>query len=169
MHEMEEPRIHKVVVNMCLGESGERLTKAISLLEELTNQKPMKRKAKQTNKDFNIRKDLPIAAKVTLRGKKAHKFLEDAFEAVESEINSRNFDEYGNFSFGINEHIDLPGVTYDPKVGIFGMDVCVALERPGYRIKRRRIQQRKISPNHRITKQEGINFVKKKFKVKINE
>lgn len=169
MHVMEQPQVHKVVINMCVGESGEPLTAAEDLLESLTDQKPIKAKAKQTNKDFNIRKDEPIAVKVTLRGKKALKFLKNAFEAVENKVNSRNFDTYGNLSFGVNEHIDLPGVKYDPKVGIYGMDISVALERPGYRIKRRRIKKRKISSSHRISREEGITFIKDQFKVNVYE
>jgi len=169
MHEMETPKIEKVVINMGIGESGEKLASAESLLGDLVDQKPIKRKAKQTNKDFAIRKNEPIAIKVTLRGKKAYGFLKDAFEAVENKIRSGNFDTYGNFSFGIKEHIDLPGVKYDPKMGVFGMDVCVSLERKGYRIKRRRIKRRNISPSHRITKEEGISFIKDQFKVDIYE
>ncbi|MEA1993991.1 MAG: 50S ribosomal protein L5 [Euryarchaeota archaeon] len=169
MHEMESPRIHKVVINICTGEAGEMLVKAEKLLANLTDQKPIKRKAKQTNKDFDIRKNENIAVKVTLRGQKAQEFLKNAFAAVENEIKASSFDKYGNFSFGIKEHIDFPGVKYDPKMGIFGMDVCVALERSGYRIKRRRIQKRKISLDHRITKKQGINFIKEKFKVNVYE
>lgn len=169
MHEMEKPRIEKVVINMGIGESGEKLAKAESLLENLVNQKPIKRKAKQTNKDFGIRKNEPIALKVTLRGKKAYEFLKNAFEAVDNRISSGSFDMYGNFSFGLKEHIDIPGVKYDPKIGVYGMDICVSLERKGYRIKRRRIKRRKISPNHRIKKEEGINFVKETFKVDVYE
>jgi len=169
MHKTERPRIEKVVINMGIGESGEKLANAESLLENLIDQKPIKRKAKQTNKDFGIRKNEPIAVKATLRGKKAYEFLKDAFEAVENKISSDNFDVYGNFSFGVKEHIDLPGVRYDPKTGVFGMDVCVSLERQGYRIKRRRIKRRKISPNHRIKKDEGINFIKEQFKVNVYE
>lgn len=169
MHKTERPRIEKVVINMGIGESGEKLANAESLLENLIDQKPIKRKAKQTNKDFGIRKNEPIAVKATLRGKKAYEFLKDAFEAVENKISSDHFDMYGNFSFGVKEHIDLPGVRYDPKIGVFGMDVCVSLERQGYRIKRRRIKRRKISPNHRIKKDEGINFIKEQFKVNVYE
>ncbi|HDN81799.1 MAG: 50S ribosomal protein L5 [Methanomicrobia archaeon] len=169
MHKTEKPRIEKVVINMGIGESGEKLANAESLLENLIDQKPIKRKAKQTNKDFGIRKNEPIAVKATLRGKKAYKFLKDAFEAVENKISSDKFDMYGNFSFGIKEHIDIPGVRYDPKIGVFGMDVCVSLERQGYRIKRRRIKRRKISPSHRIKKEEGINFIKEQFKVNVYE
>jgi large subunit ribosomal protein L5 len=166
---MEEPRVQKVVINMGIGESGEKLASAESLLESLIDQKPIKTKAKQTNKDFNVRKNEPIGLKVTLRGKKAVEFLKKSLEAVENKLAAQNFDKYGNFSFGVKEHIDLPGVKYDPKIGIFGMDVCVALGRPGYRIKRRRIKQQKISPSHRITKEEGITFIKEQFKVDIYE
>ncbi|MEM0353522.1 MAG: 50S ribosomal protein L5, partial [Archaeoglobaceae archaeon] len=65
----------------------------------------------------------------------------------------------GNFSFGIQEHIDLPGVEYDPDIGVFGMDVCVSLKRRGYRVAERRIARAKVGSKHRITKEETIRWL----------
>ncbi len=161
------PRIQKVTVHMSIGESGELLQKASTLLEELVGQKPVNRLSKSTNRDFGIRKGEPIAVMVTLRGDNAEAFLKRALEGVENKISSGNFDTYGNFAFGIREHIDLPGVKYDPKVGIFGMDVCVTTERVGYRISRRKVHKKKIKPKFRITTEEGIEFIKNKFGVDI--
>ena len=67
----------------------------------------------------------------------------------------------GNFSFGIQEHIDLPGVDYDPDMGIFGMDVCVSLKRKGYRVSRRKIAKNKIGKAHRVTKDDTVDFLRK--------
>ena len=61
----------------------------------------------------------------------------------EFELLKKNFSATGNFGFGISEHIDL-GIKYDPSTGIYGMDFFVVLERPGYRVSRRRKQQKKI-------------------------
>jgi large subunit ribosomal protein L5 len=158
-----DPRIQKVTVHMAVGESGELLQKASKLLEELTGQKPVQRMAKKTNRDFGIRKGEPISTMVTLRGEPAEVFLRRALEALENKVSARTFDTYGNFSFGIREHIDLPGVRYDPAVGIFGMDVCVTLERIGYRISRRKLFKKAVHPSHRLTKDQGIEFIMNKF------
>jgi len=166
---MREIRIEKVTVNMGVGEGGEKLAKAEKLLEEITGQKPVRTYAKVTNQTFGIRKGMPIGCKVTLRKAKAEEFLKKAFAAVDNKIKKESFDREGNLSFGIREHIDIPGMKYDPKVGIFGMDVCVTMERPGYRVKRRRIQKRKIPYSHRVTREESIAFFEKEFNIKVNE
>jgi large subunit ribosomal protein L5 len=164
---MTELRIAKVTVNMGIGEGGERLAKAEVLLEQLTGQRPIKTYAKATNQSFGIREGFPIACKVTLRGAKAEEFLKKALEAREHRIPKRSIDKCGNLSFGIKEHIDIPGVRYDPAVGILGMDVCLTMERPGYRVKRRRISTRKISKKHVVTPEESINFLKERYGVKV--
>jgi large subunit ribosomal protein L5 len=161
------PRIGKVVVNMGVGESGEILEKAESLLREVTQQKPIRTKAKKTNREFGIRKGEPIGVKVTLRRKKAQAFLDRALESAEKTLHERAFDDKGNFAFGVREHIDLPGVKYDPNVGIFGMDVAVTLERPGFRIKKRKKAQRPIHHHDYLSKEEAISFVKDRFEVNI--
>ncbi|WP_297063601.1 50S ribosomal protein L5 [Thermococcus sp.] len=166
-HPMRKPRIAKVTINIGVGESGERLTKAEKMLQDLVGQKPIRRRAKQTNKDFGIRRGEPIAVKVTLRGKKAYKMLDRLLEAVDRRLSVGNFDEHGNFCFGIQEHINIPGVEYDPEIGIFGMDVCVTLERPGFRVAKRKRQRRKIPNRHKLTKEEGIVFAIEEFKVNV--
>ncbi|MHC1601513.1 MAG: 50S ribosomal protein L5, partial [Candidatus Nezhaarchaeales archaeon] len=125
------------------------------------------RKAKKTIKEFGIRKGENIACVVTLMKDKAVEFLKKALEAVDYKIKRSSFDEYGNFSFGIKEHISLPGVKYDPMLGIFGFDVCVTIERPGYRVMKRRRKKSDIGKNHRVTREESIKFVQEFLGVKI--
>jgi large subunit ribosomal protein L5 len=156
---MRDIFIDKVVINMGVGESGERLKKAAKLLEELTGQKPATTFAEKTIKNFGIRKGEAIGVKVTLRGNKAEEFLKKALSVHEYQLRRRQVNA-GEFSFGIHEHIDLPGVNYDPDVGIFGMDVSVSLRRRGYRVKRRRISRSKIGRNHVVTEDETIDFLK---------
>ena len=95
-------------------------------------------------------------------------FLKKAFAVVENKIVADSFDREGNFSFGIKEHIEFPGEKYDSKIGIYGMDVCVSVERPGYRIKRRKRENKSIPSGLRITKDEAIDFVQKMFNVKVS-
>lgn len=166
-HPMHMPRIAKVTVNIGVGRSGELLERARSVLESLTDQTPINLIAKQTIRDFGIRKNEPIACKVTLRGKKARIFLEKAITAIDNQILSSSFDKFGNFSFGIKEHIDIPGTHYDPDLGIFGMDVCVSFERPGYRINRRRRQRCSVPTRHRLTRTEARLFMEEEFGVEI--
>ena len=164
---MLKPKIEKVVINCCVGKSGEPLEKAMRILQELTGQKPSIRRAKKTIKDFGIRRKEPIACVVTLRGERAREFLSRAFQAVDNRISKSSFDEMGNFSFGIKEHIDIPGVKYDPELGIIGMDVSVALERPGFRVKRRRRARSKIGTEHLLSPDEAISFIREEFNVEI--
>jgi large subunit ribosomal protein L5 len=166
-HPMLKPRIEKVVVNISVGKSGEPLEKAAKVLKDLTGQMPCKRKAKKTIRDFGIRKGEPIACIVTLRKQKALDFLKKVLQVIDNKIPKNSFDKHGNFSFGIKEHIEIPGVKYDPDVGIFGMDVCVTLSRSGYRVKERRIEGTNIGARHMLTPEEAMVFVKDVLGVEI--
>jgi len=162
-----ETKIEKVTVNISVGKSGEPLEKASTVLKQLTDQEPCKRKAKKTVRDFGIRKGEPIACLVTLRGERARAFLAKAFQAVDNKLSQNSFDKRGNFSFGIREHIDIPGTKYTPQLGIFGMDVSTSLGRLGYRVSRRHRAKSKIGKNHQLTVEEAISFVKEEFGVEI--
>ena len=164
---LRKPRIEKVIVNMSVGKSGEPLERAAKVLEQLTNQKPCKRKARNTIRDFGIRKGEPIACLVTLRNEKAKDFLKRAFQAVENKVSKQSFDIYGNFSFGIKEHIDIPGTRYLPELGIHGMDVSVAISRPGQRVKSRHRAKSRVGIAHRLTPEEGISFIQNEFGIQI--
>jgi large subunit ribosomal protein L5 len=162
-----KPKIEKVVVNISVGKSGEPLEKASKVLKQLTGQTPCKRKAKKTIRDFGIRKGEPISCIVTLRKQKAIEFLKKVLPVIDNKISKERFDNYGNFSFGIKEHIEISGVKYDPDIGIFGMDVCVSLCRPGYRVKNRRRRKTQIGAKHILTPEEAMVFVKDSLGVEI--
>lgn len=157
---MLKPKIEKVVVNISVGKSGEPLEKATKILKDLTGQNPCKREAKKTIRDFGIRAGEPIACIATLRKQRAMEFLKKVLPVIDNKLPMRCLDRYGNFSFGIKEHIEIPGVKYDPEVGIFGMDVCVSLSRLGYRVKNRRKEKAKIGSKHILTPEEAMVFVK---------
>jgi len=164
---MLKPLIEKVTVNMSVGKSGPPLEQAVTIIKQITNQKPSKRKAKKTVREFGIRKGENIACVVTLRGEPANEFLRKAFYAVEKKLSTYSFDKQGNFSFGIKEHIDIPGTKYVPQLGIHGMDVSVSLGRAGYRVKRRHRAKSKIGKDHLLTAKEAILFIKDEFDVEI--
>lgn len=164
---MLRPRIEKVVVNLNVGKSGEPLEKASKVLKELTNQAPVKKKAKKTVRDFGVRQGEPIACVVTLRKEKAIDFLKKVLPVVENKISRSCFDKQGNFAFGIKEHIEIAGVKYDPDVGIFGMDVCVSMGRPGYRVKTRRKGKTQLGSKHVLSPEESVVFVKETLGVEV--
>lgn len=166
---MQKPHIAKVVVNISVGESGEPLQRAAQILEQLTGQKSCQRKAKTTVRDWGIRKNEPIACMTTLREQRATDFLKRALDTVSNRLKKSSFDVNGNFSFGIKEHIEIPGVKYDPRLGIIGMDVCVTIEMPGYRVKRRHKSKARIGRKQRATPEETMEYVNELFGVEILE
>lgn len=165
-NEMKQIKIEKVVLNIGAGGPGERLEKAKNLLENLTGREVKETSAKKRSA-FGVSKGRQIGAMVTLRDGEASEFLERVFEAKDGEISSRNFDEQGNLSIGIEEHIDLPDTQYKPEVGILGLDVTVTLERPGFHVKRRKVSK-EIGKDHKISKDDAIDFIKEKFDVKVD-
>ncbi len=167
MNPMEEVKIAKATINIGVGEAGERLGRAEKLLQSMTDQQPVRTYSKVTNPEFGIRKGQPIACKVTLRGEKADKAIKMILDGIENRLRARQFDAQGNVSFGINEHIDIPGMRYDPDIGIFGMNISVTFEKPGYRIKRRKIQRKKVPVKHTVTPEETMEYMKENFQVKI--
>ena len=161
------PKIEKVTINIGVGEAGERLNKAESVIKSLTNHKPIQTLSKTTNKDWGLRKRMPIGCKVTLRGKDADEFLKEALSTRENKIADYSFDEQGNISFGIPDHTLFKSQKYDPNIGIFGMDISITMKKTGYRVKRRRIQKRKIPQRHKVTKDETMKFFSEKYKVEV--
>jgi large subunit ribosomal protein L11e len=159
---MREISIDKLIVNICVGESGDKLTKAARVLKELTDQEPVFSVARLTVRTFGIRRNEKIACHVTVRGEKALEILKTGLAVHEYELKDRNFSTTGNFGFGIQEHIDL-GLKYDPSVGIYGMDFYVVLSRPGFRVARKKKNAGRIGVNHLISKEAAKKWFISKF------
>ena len=166
---MREIKIEKVTLNIGAGKDQSKLDKGIKLLQTLTGVAPIKTKTTKRIPTWGLRPGLPIGCKVTLRRKSAEEVLKRILESLDFLLRPSQFDNLGNISFGITEYIDIPEMKYDPEIGVLGLQICVTLQRAGFRIKRRRKQTMSIGPRHQITKQEAIDFMKTNFKVKINE
>jgi large subunit ribosomal protein L5 len=166
MNAMRNVRIEKVTINIGCGEGGDKLEKARKLLESLTGKKKIIITKTHDRTTFGMAKGRPIGCKITLRGKDADEFLKRALAAVDFKVNKRAFDKQGSFSFGIREHIDIPGVKYEPEIGILGMDVCVTLERPGYSVKRKKFPA-KIGKKHLILPEDSMDWAVKSYKVEL--
>jgi len=159
---MRKLRIEKLLVNICVGEAGDKLVRAGKVLGQLTDQVGVNGRARLTVRTFSIRRNEEISVFATVRGAKAREILENALKVKEFELRENNFSNTGSFGFGIDEHIDL-GIKYDPSIGIFGMDIYVQLARPGYRVSSRRSRTGKIGRNHRVTKQEAMKWFQETF------
>jgi large subunit ribosomal protein L5 len=166
---MKTIRIEKLTLNIGAGKSQERLDKGIKLIKNMTGIAPVKTFTNKRIPNWGLRPGLAIGCKLTLRKKKAAELLRRLLQAKENTLKPTQFDNEGNIAFGIPEYIDIPGVDYDPTIGITGLEVCLTLERPGFRVKKRSFRQTPIPKSHRIKKEDSIEYMKKEFNVKVGE
>ncbi|MFH1682392.1 MAG: 50S ribosomal protein L5 [Candidatus Woesearchaeota archaeon] len=163
---MKEIRMTQISLNMGVGKDEDKLKKGVRLFKKISGMEPVKTFTNKRIPGWGLRPGLAIGCKVTIR-KNVSEMLKRLLAAKENTLSSDNFDEQGNFSFGIPEYIDIEGMEYDPDLKIMGLEVAVTLERPGFRISKRKVQPKKIGQHHRVTKDEAIAFVQQNFNTKI--
>jgi|TARA_B100001964_G_C14000171_1_gene494626 large subunit ribosomal protein L5 len=166
---MREIKIEKLTLNIGAGKDQVKLEKGMKLLKNITGLNPVKTFTMKRIPEWGIRPGLPIGCKITLRKGKSMEMVKKLLAAKEKRLKESQFDNNGNIAFGIHECIDIPDFKYDPDIGIMGLEVCLTLERPGFRIKKRKIKRRKIPIKHRITKEEAIDYMKKNFDIKMGD
>jgi large subunit ribosomal protein L5 len=166
---MRAIKLEKVVLNIgCGGDEG-AIERAKKLLAMLTGDKKTVVTLSKRRSTFGITKNKPVGVKITLRGKHAMDMIKMSFAGVDNRIKASQFNDQGNFNFGVKEYIELPGVKYRHDIGMMGFDVTVSLKRAGFGIKDRHVQKRKIPSSHKINIEESIKWVKDNFGVEIVE
>ncbi len=164
---MKQLRIEKITLNVGAGKDQGKLEKGLKLLKMITGVEAVKTVAKKRIPTWGLRPGLPIGCKITLRKNKAVQILTSLLAAKEKKLYDFQFDNTGNIAFGVPEYIDVPDLKYNPEIGIMGLEVCVTLSRPGFRIKNRRLKKKKVPQKHRISKEEAMDFIKTQFDIRI--
>ena len=133
-NEMQIPKLDKIVINMGVGEAtadSKKPTVAAADLAAIAGQKPVITRARNSIAGFKVRENMPIGAKVTLRGARMYECLERLVNIALPRVrdfrglNPKSFDGRGNFAMGIKEHIVFPEINYDKVDQMWGMDIIV--------------------------------------------
>ena len=164
---MRRIRVGKVVANIGLGKSGEAIERGKRVLEQVTGQTPTQTRAKRSVRDFGIHKGEPIGVVVTVRGDATTALIDKLLAAREKKLNESCFDSRGSVSFGIREHIEIPGIRYDPAIGILGMNISILLERSGFSVARRGRRTSRVGKSHLVSKEEAMQYFRENFGVTI--
>ena len=152
---MRKIRMEKVVLNV--SGIAEKLEKGFKLLSFITKRKPAKMKSNKRIPSLDVRPGLEVGAVVTIR-KGKEELLRRLLAAVDNFVKKRQMSE-NNFSFGIKEYLEIPGMEYQRDIGIAGLDVTVVFKRAGRRIRLKKIKKGKVSKKQIITKGEIIKFI----------
>ena len=129
---MQVPKLNKVVLNIGAGEAasdGKKIQQAVNDLTAIAGQKAVQTRAKKAIATFKIRKDLPIGAKVTLRGDQMYEFVDRLITMALPRVrdfrgvNPKSFDGRGNYAMGMKEHVVFLEIDYDKTETVWGMDI----------------------------------------------
>ncbi|MGV8142551.1 MAG: 50S ribosomal protein L5 [Candidatus Pacearchaeota archaeon] len=160
---MRIPKITRVVLSA--GAVDKELEKAKKLLEMITEKKAQITKSGSRTRipAFGVKPKMELGTCVTLRGKEAIEILRRLLGAIDNQLKESQIDK-NNFSFGVHEYINIPGMKYARDIGIRGFNVTVVFERPGVRVKRKKIKSGRVPAKQHVTKEEIIQYMKDTFK-----
>jgi len=131
---MAVPRLHKIVVNMGVGEATQNskiLDPAVNELGQITGQKPVVTRAKKSIAAFKVRQGQSIGAMVTLRGDRMYEFLDRLVNIVLPRVrdfkgvSTKSFDGRGNFTLGLHDQLIFPEISYEKVDKLKGMNVTI--------------------------------------------
>ncbi len=161
---MREIKIEKVVLSV--GGTAEYLEKGVKLLKLLTQKEPAKMMSRKRIPSWGVRPKLEVGTVVTIR-KNTEALLKKMLITIDNIIKKKQI-SMNNFSFGIKEYLEIPGIEYQRDIGIMGFDVTVVFKRTGKRVRLRKIKKGKIPKKQNISKEEIIKFMEEKFETKFN-
>ena len=159
---MRKVRMEKIVLSV--GGTGEELEKGVRLLKLLTGRIPAKMESRKRIPSLGVRPKLEVGAVVTIR-KNLKEVLRKMLSPLDNTLKKSQISE-NNFSFGIKEYIEVPGIEYQRDIGIKGLDVTVTFQRAGRRVKLKKIKSQRIPKKQAVTREEIIKFMEENFKTK---
>ena len=134
-NDMQIPRLDKIVLNIgCGAEAVKDSKKAKAAVEDLTKiagQQAVTTKAKKSIAGFRVREDMPMGAKVTLRGDRMYEFLDRLITIALPRVrdfrgvSGKSFDGRGNYAMGMKEHIVFPEIDFDKVDEVWGLDIII--------------------------------------------
>jgi large subunit ribosomal protein L5 len=161
--------VDKLTLNFGAGKDQKQLEKGVTLIKAITGIEPVKTITQKRIPSWGLRPGLPVGAKLTLRGEQAASVCKRLLTARDFQLRQTNIDQMGNVSFGLKEYIDIPGVKYDPAIGVIGLECTLTLKRPGYRVRDRKLRKAHISSKHRVSQGDATAYMKEHFNVQILE
>lgn len=156
---MKDVKIEKIVLS--IGANGEALERGYKLLQILSGKKPAKMASRKRIPSLGVRPGLEIGTVVTIR-KGMEELLERMLASIDNTLRRRQISN-NNFSFGIKEYLEIPGIEYQRDVGVMGLDVTVVFKRSGRRVGLRKTKRGKVPQRQRVSKEEIIKFMEENF------
>ena len=163
-NKMREIKIEKIVLN--IGGTGDSLEKGFKLLKIVSEKTPMKTKSRKRIPTWSVRPGLEVGAVVTLR-RGFEELLKKLLAAEENKMKKKQV-SVNNFSFGIKDYLEIPGMEYKREIGIMGLDVTIVFKRTGRRVGIRKIKRGKIPQRQTIKKEEIIKFMEENYNLQFN-
>lgn len=166
---MRRIKVDKLTLNFGAGKDQKQLEKGAILIKHITGIEPVKTITQKRIPSWGLRPGLPVGAKLTLRGGQATDVCRRLLTARDFRLKRSNIDGLGNVSFGLKEYIDIPGVKYDPSIGVVGLECSLTLKRAGYRVRDRKLKKGHIARDHRVSQEDATTFMKETFNIVLDE